>query len=43
MPENQPADENPKTEPAPPEPPEDDAGEFISRQVLDKDTVFFEG
>ena len=38
-------DQKPETESVPPEAAEsqDDAGEFISRQVLDKDTVFFEG
>lgn len=39
-------EENRKPDPEPPEKVadgDDDAGEFISRQVLEKDTVFFEG
>jgi hypothetical protein len=48
MPEDPKASANQSDEPAPPEPPEsqpdeEDIGDFITRHVLEKDSVFFEG
>ena len=48
MPEDPKAAADQPVEPAPPEPPENtqeeqDAGDFITRHVLEKDSVFFEG
>ena len=48
MPEDPKASADQPVEPAPPEPPENtqdeqDVGDFITRHVLEKDSVFFEG
>ena len=48
MPEDPKASADQPVELAPPEPPENtqdeqDAGDFITRHVLEKDSVFFEG
>ncbi len=48
MPEDPKASANQSEEPVPPETPEStqdeqDAGDFITRHVLEKDSVFFEG
>ena len=48
MPEDPKASANEPLEPNPPEPPESklddqDIGDFITRHVLEKDSVFFEG
>jgi hypothetical protein len=49
MPEDPKSTTNEPVEPNPPEPPkskeeqEQDAGDFITRHVLEKDSVFFEG
>ena len=48
MSEDPKATANPPVEPTPPEPPEiqsdeEDFGDFITRHVLEKDSVFFEG
>jgi hypothetical protein len=48
MPEDPKASANQSDEPVPPEAPEStqdeqDAGDFITRHVLEKDSVFFEG
>ena len=42
--ENEPQDTSPETvKPEPAEPEREQVGDFITRQILEKDTVFFEG
>ena len=43
MPEDPKPEETPTEKPEAAEDPEQEAGDFITRQVLEKDSVFFEG